>query len=197
MLLLVLLLATGCSSNFLVYSASRGCVLTAPDSVCLPGSIRGLAIRALAARGIKTAYEAPRWGERETQRWEAAWISSSSRLLLPVRSLFRPKQGLQRQQQQQQVIWVSVQPPLDVDFPVYWLHSVADNQQKLDAQLRQMSPLPHQRGPHQAMEGETQQEITASGCEEAIFAVGPDSLAARAAAWTAELAEQEAEYVFG
>ncbi|OEH80478.1 hypothetical protein cyc_05873 [Cyclospora cayetanensis] len=47
-------------SNFLVFSDSRKCVLTAPESACLPGCVRGLAIKALSARGIKTVYEAPR-----------------------------------------------------------------------------------------------------------------------------------------
>ncbi|XP_026190018.1 uncharacterized protein LOC113146549 [Cyclospora cayetanensis] len=198
-------LLEGCSSNFLVFSDSRKCVLTAPESACLPGCVRGLAIKALSARGIKTVYEAPRWEERETSSWKAAWISSSSRLLLPVRSLIKVKhphlrsqkaseqqqkekqQALPQQQQQQPpkqpAMWVAVPSLAATNSPAYSQSLVEDCSQGQHI----LQPL---------CDEQQLPKLPASEYEEALFDVGPDSLAARVARWTAELAEQEAEAVF-
>ncbi|KAL8433974.1 hypothetical protein ACSSS7_003459 [Eimeria intestinalis] len=205
-------LLEGCSSNLLVYSASRRCVLTAPDTLCLPGLMRSLALRAFVSHGIQIVFEAPRWKDRQEEDWTAAWISSSSRLLLPVRSLLKPihtnqLQQLQLQQQQQQQLQQQQQQLQqqerqgegaadswradgggDIVSPSSGFQSDAEAQRQLQQQQQQQQ------------QEQQQQQLSAaaasSSFEEMIFAVDVDSLAARAARWTAELAEAEAQRVF-
>ncbi|KAL8441310.1 hypothetical protein Emag_007294 [Eimeria magna] len=220
-------LLEGCSSNLLIYSASRGCVLTAPDSLCLPGLVRSLALKAFLSHGIEVVFEAPQWKDRQEEEWTAAWISSSSRLLLPVRLLLKPKhvkhsqqlqqqqlqqQQQQLQQQQQQQLQQQLQqgrgttqiregsalrmPQTAGDIvPSSWgPQGAAEAQQQLQQQEQQ------QEQQQQAQQQQEQQQQAAAAAastlfEEFVFEVGYDSLAARAARWTAELAEAEAQSV--
>lgn len=187
----------GCSSNFFVYSKARGCVLTAPDSVCLPGATRRQAIKAFTANGLETVFETPQWRRKQEEQWTAAWISSASRLLLPIRSLIKPMPNTQqvqdqqqqpqqhKQQQQQRSTWISVDSPVGEDARVYWLDT--------EETKANDNPSPqHQQQQQQQPEGEG----LANKFEEFIFAVEPDSLAARAAQWTTEMAEAEAQPIF-
>ncbi|KAL8440445.1 hypothetical protein Efla_005587 [Eimeria flavescens] len=179
-------LLEGCSSNFFVFSAARGCVLTAPEGFCLPGLVRGLALRAFRAHGLPVCLEAPQWGCMQQQRWTAAWISSSGRLLLPVRSLLRPKQNMQQQQQQQQ------EQQQDVN------HGMGGRARPPSSAAETGGTRGPSAAEQQPQQQKEQQAAAAASCcllEEASFAVSPDSLAARAAEWVAELAEEEAENI--
>jgi branched-subunit amino acid aminotransferase/4-amino-4-deoxychorismate lyase len=71
----------GFSSNFFVVR-ENGVIETAAGGAVLSGSIRRLALRIAAAQGVGVALRAPQWQERD--QWKDAFITSTSRLILPV-----------------------------------------------------------------------------------------------------------------
>lgn len=72
----------GLSSNF--FTLMDGTLYTAGDNV-LMGSVRESVLRQAAALGIPVVLDAPRLGD--LPRWEAAFVSSTSRMLLPIDEL--------------------------------------------------------------------------------------------------------------
>jgi thiol oxidase len=78
----------GLSSNFLVLAG--GALHTAGEGVLL-GSVREAVLRVAAAQGVPVVLAPPRLGDLAT--WEAAFVSSTSRLLLPVAVLEAPEEA--------------------------------------------------------------------------------------------------------
>ncbi|PFH31228.1 hypothetical protein BESB_031020 [Besnoitia besnoiti] len=76
----------GLSSNFFVFSDARATLLTADAARCLPGTVRALALDVARERG-NVEETAPVWGRRDAEQWTSAFISSSSRLVCPLRKL--------------------------------------------------------------------------------------------------------------
>lgn len=74
----------GLSSNFAAIS-QQGCLVTAPPGRVLAGSVMGLVRQACAELGIPVAERCPAIGEAAS--WQAAFITSTSRLVLPVARL--------------------------------------------------------------------------------------------------------------
>ena len=69
----------GMSSNFGVIQ--NGALVTAEEGVLL-GSVRGLVLSVCECEGVGVELRAPNVSEADT--WEGAFISSTSRLLLPI-----------------------------------------------------------------------------------------------------------------
>jgi len=70
----------GASSNFFVL-LSDGKIETA-DAGILSGSMRKLVLGVADKNGIPVSYKAPRFDESD--RWQAAFLTSTSRLVLPI-----------------------------------------------------------------------------------------------------------------
>ncbi|KEP61786.1 UNVERIFIED_CONTAM: hypothetical protein HHA_281500 [Hammondia hammondi] len=77
----------GLSSNFFVYSASQNRLFAGDAARCLPGTVRALVLKLLEKVEISLSESAPRWRLREAEEWTAAFISSTSRLVCPVRKI--------------------------------------------------------------------------------------------------------------
>ncbi len=88
------LIYEGLSSNFGVIKA--GCLLTAPDSVVLPGTVMQLVKQSCNALGIPVIEQCP--NIEDVHSWQAAFITSTSRLLLPVYQLDYNNQYISFQQ---------------------------------------------------------------------------------------------------
>ena len=71
---------------------ARDCyVQTAGDGLVLGGTVRRLLLEVCEREGIAVAFEAPRLSERD--EWVACFVSSTSRLLLPIDELYAPAEG--------------------------------------------------------------------------------------------------------
>ncbi|KAH3764341.1 class IV aminotransferase [Pelomyxa schiedti] len=70
----------GLSSNF--YAVRGGQVYTAPDDVILKGTVRTMIVQLCRKNGIPVVMECPK--EAEASTWEAAFITSTSRLVLDL-----------------------------------------------------------------------------------------------------------------
>eukprot|EP00736_Rhodelphis_marinus_P010877 Rmarinus@m.10019 len=75
-------LSEGLSSN--VFAVMDGTIFTT-DNRILKGTVRDLVLEVCADEGIPVALEAPRL--QHVQRWEACFITSTSRLVLPAQRL--------------------------------------------------------------------------------------------------------------
>lgn len=73
-------ISEGISSNFFCYCSGDLC--TAPLDHVLPGSISSLVLEICDREGIQVKFEMP--NIRELDGWESAFITSTSRLLLPI-----------------------------------------------------------------------------------------------------------------
>jgi len=80
-----LVVLEGLSSNF--FSVLDGVIYTAGAGVLL-GSVRNVVISVCQQHGIPLKLEAPRIADR--CRWQGAFITSTSRLVLPVHELILP-----------------------------------------------------------------------------------------------------------
>jgi len=74
------LLYEGLSSNF--FTVENGVVHTAPDDVVLPGTIRKLIVKCCQENNIPIVFERP--NIKNIDSWEGCFLSSTSRLLLPI-----------------------------------------------------------------------------------------------------------------
>jgi len=70
----------GLSSNF--YAVRNGVVYTAPDELILKGTVRTMVLGLCKQAGIPVTLQCPK--ELEAATWEGAFITSTSRLVLPV-----------------------------------------------------------------------------------------------------------------
>ena len=71
---------------------ARDCyVQTAGDGLVLGGTVRRLLLEVCEREGIAVKFEAPRLSERD--EWVACFVSSTSRLLLPIDELYAPAEG--------------------------------------------------------------------------------------------------------
>ena len=72
-------------------SSSPYTVLTAGDGLVLGGTVRRLLLEVCEREGIPVVFEPPLVAE--AGGWEACFVSSTSRLLLPVDELYAPAEG--------------------------------------------------------------------------------------------------------
>ncbi|KFG28562.1 aminotransferase class IV, partial [Toxoplasma gondii p89] len=77
----------GLSSNFFVYSASQNRLFAGDAARCLPGTVRALVLKLLEKEEIFISESAPCWRLREAEEWTAAFLTSTSRLVCPVRKI--------------------------------------------------------------------------------------------------------------
>ena len=78
----------GLSSNFYVVTADPehgDTVVTAPEGAVLRGTIQATVLRLCMQAGLRTAFDFPRLAEAAT--WRGAFLTSTSRLVLPVARL--------------------------------------------------------------------------------------------------------------
>ncbi|KAG0325763.1 hypothetical protein BGZ99_000208 [Dissophora globulifera] len=75
----------GVSSNFFALDRKRGTLLTAPIGSVLQGTIQKVIINVCQAQNIPVEYTFPNLNH--IQSWEGAFISSTSRLVLPIDKL--------------------------------------------------------------------------------------------------------------
>ncbi|KFG41223.1 aminotransferase class IV, partial [Toxoplasma gondii GAB2-2007-GAL-DOM2] len=75
------------SSNFFVYSASQNRLFAGDAARCLPGTVRALVLKLLEKEEIFISESAPCWRLREAEEWTAAFLTSTSRLVCPVRKI--------------------------------------------------------------------------------------------------------------
>jgi len=71
----------GTQTNFFVLN-SNGTIQTAPDEQILPGTIRNIVLDICKDVGIHVILEAP--NVRTISKWESVFLTSSSRLILPI-----------------------------------------------------------------------------------------------------------------
>ncbi|KFH06145.1 aminotransferase class IV [Toxoplasma gondii MAS] len=77
----------GLSSNFFVYSASQNRLFAGDAARCLPGTVRALVLKLLEKEEIFISESAPCWRLRDAEEWTAAFLTSTSRLICPVRKI--------------------------------------------------------------------------------------------------------------
>ncbi|KAF8936346.1 hypothetical protein BGZ47_009547 [Haplosporangium gracile] len=78
----------GLSSNFFAFDRARRTVLTAPLNSVLQGTILKVVVNVCNKENIPVEFKFPNL--RHTQEWEGAFISSTSRLVLPIEKLVMP-----------------------------------------------------------------------------------------------------------
>ncbi|KAF9149988.1 hypothetical protein BG015_008195 [Linnemannia schmuckeri] len=78
----------GLSSNFFAFDRARRTVLTAPLDSVLQGTILKVVVNVCNSENIPVEFKFPNL--KHTHEWEGAFISSTSRLVLPIEKLVMP-----------------------------------------------------------------------------------------------------------
>lgn len=167
----------GLSSNFFVYSERLKALLTCGASRCLPGTVRGLVLEVAREKKIPTLFRCPRWTDRQKDKWSAAFLTSTSRLVMPVEKILVKKKKKQREKRKR-----------DAEKKSRTGAQTACEREKEEEEKKESEEEEHEEDE----EGEENEEFEILDLSAVQAEKGGRSLDVQMALWVSERAEKEA-----